>query len=91
MYQIPRSCGLCYIGQTADTVMDQCEEHERCIRLLYPGKSALVEHSLQLGHKSLFSFAMVLLNASSLWECLIMEAVEIKLDSKVLNQEEECS
>lgn len=80
------SCRLCYIGQTGQTVVDRYKEHNWCARLLDPSLP-LRNTACSWDMKIFIPSAMVLLNSSSFWECLIMETIEIKLVPKVLNRE----
>ncbi|KAJ4451394.1 hypothetical protein ANN_02856 [Periplaneta americana] len=60
VYKIPCECGKCYIGQTGRTIIESCKEHQRSIRLYYPDKSAVAQHSLKTGHKIDFGATTIL-------------------------------
>ncbi|PSN53315.1 hypothetical protein C0J52_04678 [Blattella germanica] len=45
VYKIPCQCGQVYIGNKS-LVESRVEEHKRHLRLYYPEKSAVVQHSI---------------------------------------------
>jgi hypothetical protein len=49
VYSIPCECGQIYIGQTGRSVDTRLKKHKRYIRLEHPDKSAVAEHSINLG------------------------------------------
>ncbi|PNF33765.1 hypothetical protein B7P43_G10211, partial [Cryptotermes secundus] len=51
VYSIPCECGKVYIGQTGRSVYMMLKEHQRHIRLKHPDRSAVVEQSIDLGHR----------------------------------------
>ncbi|KAJ4446135.1 hypothetical protein ANN_12827 [Periplaneta americana] len=87
VYRIPCECGKCYIGQTGRTVMERCKEHQRIIRLYYPDKSAVAQHSLETGHKIDFGATTILDKTSGYWDLVIKEAIEIQLDGNNFNRD----
>ncbi|KAJ4429872.1 hypothetical protein ANN_22076 [Periplaneta americana] len=87
VYRIPCECGKCYIGQTGRTIMERCKEHQRSIRLYYPDKSAVAQHSLETGHKIDFSATTILDKTSGYWDLVIKEAIEIQLDGNNFNRD----
>jgi hypothetical protein len=50
VYSAPCECGHVYVGQTSRSIGTTIKEHHRHIRLEQPDKSALAEHSINLGH-----------------------------------------
>jgi hypothetical protein len=60
VYRIPRECGMVYIGQTGRSVDTRLKEHQRHVRLEHPEKSAVAEHSVDLGHRILFHNTSIL-------------------------------
>ncbi|KAJ4432364.1 hypothetical protein ANN_20983 [Periplaneta americana] len=87
VYRIPCECGKCYIGQTGRTIMERCKEHQRSIRLYYPDKSAVAQHSLETGHKIDFGATTILDKTSGYWDLVIKEAIEIQLDGNNFNRD----
>jgi hypothetical protein len=51
VYSIPCECGKVYTGQTGHSIETRVKEHHRHIRLYHPEKSAMMEHSINLGHQ----------------------------------------
>jgi hypothetical protein len=49
VYSISCECVKVYIGQTGPSVETRVKEHQRHIRLAHPEKSAVAEHSINLG------------------------------------------
>ncbi|KAJ4427829.1 hypothetical protein ANN_25608 [Periplaneta americana] len=87
VYKIPCECGKCYIGQTGRTIMERCKKHQSCMRLYYPDKSAVAQHSLETGHKIDFSATSILDKTSGYWDLVIKEAIEIQLDGNNFNRD----
>jgi hypothetical protein len=50
VYRIPSECDKVYTGQTGRSMNTRSKEHQRHMCLEYPDKSAVVEHSVDLGH-----------------------------------------
>ncbi|KAJ4448778.1 hypothetical protein ANN_00169 [Periplaneta americana] len=67
--------------------MERCKEHQRSIRLYYPDKSAVAQHSLETGHKIDFSATTILDKTSGYWDLVIKEAMEIQLDGNNFNRD----
>jgi hypothetical protein len=78
VYRIPCECGKVYIGQKA-----RCKEHMRHIRLNQPEISAVAEHSINAGHKIDFNNVSVLDRASGYRDCLVKEAIQIRLNQNI--------
>jgi len=88
IYKIPSLyCPLGYIGQTRRTVEERLHEHERCIRLEYPDKSAVAQHCIETGHRIDFSATSILAKSSGYWDQVIGEALAIRLDTNLLNRD----
>jgi hypothetical protein len=60
VYSIPCECGKVYIGQTGQPIETKCKEHTRHLCLNQPEKSAVAEHSTELGHQIKFKDTEVL-------------------------------
>jgi hypothetical protein len=60
VYRIPCECGKVYIGQTGHSMDARLKEHQQHIRLEHLDKSAVAEHSVDLGHRILFDNTSVL-------------------------------
>jgi hypothetical protein len=60
VYRIPCGCGSVYIVQTGRSVDARLKEHQRHIRLEHPNKSAMAEHSVDLGHHIQFHNTSIL-------------------------------
>ena len=77
VYEIPCTCGLVYVGETARTVTLRRTEHIRQCRLSQPEKSAVAEHSMDTGHAINFDGTKVLVREHRRRHRLIREAIEI--------------
>jgi hypothetical protein len=87
VYEIPCECGKIYVGQTGRSIEARCKEHTRHIRLKQSDKSAVAEHNTNTGHRIDFSSTSVLGKTASYVDCLIKEAVEIRLNTKNFNRD----
>ncbi|KAJ4431302.1 hypothetical protein ANN_19899 [Periplaneta americana] len=87
IYKIPCECGEVYIGQTGRTIEDRIKEHKRNLRLYYPEKSAMAQHSIEKEHKILFDHTKVINKSSHYWDRTIKEAIEIKLERNNFNRD----
>jgi hypothetical protein len=70
IYSIPCKCGKVYIGQTGCSSKTRSEEHHWHITLYKPDKSALAQHSINLGHCIQFLGTSILVKKSELWNAL---------------------
>ncbi|XP_046406226.1 uncharacterized protein LOC124171132 [Ischnura elegans] len=86
VYRIPCECGQVYIGKTGRTIEKRLKEHERCIRLYYPNKSAVAEHSLENGHRIKFQDTEIICHANNYWDRVVKEAVEIRLQKRKMDR-----
>ncbi|KAJ4426852.1 hypothetical protein ANN_26651 [Periplaneta americana] len=87
IYKIPCECSEVYIGQTGRTIEDRIKEHKRNLRLYYPEKSAVAQHSIEKEHKILFYHTKVINKSSHYWDSTIKEAIEIKLEKNNFNRD----
>ena len=88
MYRIPCSCGSVYIGETGRSVSTRISEHERCVRGHHSSKSAVAEHSLQIGHNILFREAKALSHSPFFYQRKIREGIEIFKHPNNFNRDE---
>ncbi|PSN33402.1 hypothetical protein C0J52_15256 [Blattella germanica] len=54
IYKISCECSKGYIGQTGRTVLERVNEHQRYMRLGYPEKSTVAQHSYDTGQRIMF-------------------------------------
>jgi hypothetical protein len=87
VYHIPCECGKVYISQTGRSIEATCKEHMRHIHLDQPEKSAVAEHSINTGHQIDFNNTSVLDRASGYMDCLVKEAIQIRLNHKNFNRD----
>ncbi|KAJ4443844.1 hypothetical protein ANN_05631 [Periplaneta americana] len=87
IYKIPCECGEVYIGQIGSTTEDRIKEHKRNLRLYYPERSAVTQHSIEKEHKILFDHTKVINKSSHYWERTIKDAIEIKLEKNNFNRD----
>jgi hypothetical protein len=87
VYRIPWECGKVYIGQTGRSVDTRLKEHQRHIRLEHPDKSAVAEHTVDLGHHIQFHETSILATKTRYMDRIIREAIGIEPHSKNMNIE----
>jgi hypothetical protein len=87
VYSIPCECGKMYIGQTGRSIETRVKEHQRHIRLAHPEKSAVAEHSINLGHRTQLPNTGILAK-SRYMDRIIREAIEIELHPNNINRED---
>jgi hypothetical protein len=68
-----------YTGQTGRSVDIRLKEHQRHIRLEYPEKSTLVEHSIDQRHRIPFHSVSILTMKTRYMDRIVEEAIEIEL------------
>jgi hypothetical protein len=88
VYRIPCECGKVYIGQTGRSIDTRLKEHKRHIRLEYPDKSAVAQHSFHQEHRIHFNCTSILSTKTRYMDCIIREAIEIELHPHNMNREE---
>jgi hypothetical protein len=64
------------------------KEHQRHIRLEHPDKSAVAEHSIELGHRIELQNTSILATKTRYMDRIIREAIEIELHPENINREE---
>jgi hypothetical protein len=79
VYSIRCKCGQVYIVQTGRSVDTKLNEHQRHIRLEHPDKSAVAEHSINLGHHIQLQNTTILSTKPRYKDRIIREAIEIEL------------
>ncbi|KAJ4426275.1 hypothetical protein ANN_27087 [Periplaneta americana] len=67
--------------------VQRIKEHKRNLRLYYPEKSAVAQHSIEKEHKILFDHTKVINKSSHHWDRTIKEAIEIKLEKNNFNRD----
>jgi hypothetical protein len=78
---------MVYIGQTGRSVDTRLKEHQRHVRLEHPEKSAIAEHSVDLGHRILFHSTSILTTKTRYMDRIVREAIEIELHPNNMNRE----
>jgi hypothetical protein len=76
-----------YTGQTGRSVDIRLKEHQRNIRLQYPDKSVVAEHSIDQGHRIQFHNASILATKNRYMDRIVKEAIEIELHPYNINRE----
>jgi hypothetical protein len=67
VYSILCKCGKVYTGQTGHSVKTRVKEHIQHICLYHPNKSAVAEHSINLGHHIQLQNTSILENNPGTW------------------------
>jgi hypothetical protein len=87
VYRILCECGRVYIGQTRRSVDIRLKEHQRHASLQHPDKSAVVEHSIDQGHRIRFYNTSILATKTRYMDRFVREANEIELHPYNINRE----
>jgi hypothetical protein len=80
----PVSAATVYIGQTGHSVDARLKEHQLHIHLEHQGKSAMVVHSVDLGHRIQFHNTYIL---ATMTQYIVMEVTETELHPDNMNRE----
>jgi hypothetical protein len=80
-----------YIGQTGGSIETRVKEHKRHVRLAHPEKSAVAEHSINLGHCMQLHNTSIVAKKSRYMDRIIREAIELKLHPNNINKEDSFS
>jgi hypothetical protein len=76
-----------YAGQTGRSIETRCKEHTRYVCLYKPDKSAVAEHSTELGHRIKFKNTEVLAKTA---RHIVNEATEVRIHPNNINRGEGC-
>ena len=87
VYQIPRSCGKKYIGETVRRLEMRMKEHQDACQRGTLEKSALAEHARENHHPIKREEATVIGQARTHKELLLKEAIHIRLQHPYLNRD----
>jgi hypothetical protein len=77
-----------YIGQTGRSIETRVKEHQRHIRIAHPEKSAVAEHSINLGHRIQLHNTSILAKKSRCMDRFIREVIDIELHPNNINRED---
>jgi hypothetical protein len=88
VYSVPCECGQFYIGQTGRPNETSVKEHQRHIRLEYPHKSDMADHSINRGHRVQLQNTTILSNKSRYMDWMVKDAIEIELQASIMNRED---
>jgi hypothetical protein len=83
VYSVPCECGQIYIEQTGRSI--DTEGQGAPIRLEHPDKSAVAEHSINLGHRIQLQDITILSTKSRYMDRMIRETTEIELHPNCMN------
>jgi hypothetical protein len=88
-YSVPCECGRVYIGQTSCSIETRVKERQPHINLEHPDKSAVAEHSINLGHCIQLQNITILSTKSRDMDWMIREATEIELLPNNMNRKDD--
>jgi hypothetical protein len=88
VYSVPCECGQVYIGQTGRSIETRVKEHQCHIHLQHPDKSAVAEHSINLGHHIQLQDTTILSTKSRSMDQMIRETTEIELHPNNMNRDD---
>jgi hypothetical protein len=88
VYSIPCECSQVYIGQTGHSVDTRLKKHQRHIHPEHPNKSAMAEHSINLGHHIQLQNTTTISTKPRYMDRIIREAIEIELHPNSMNRED---
>jgi hypothetical protein len=88
VYSISCEYGQVYIGQTGRSSDTRLKEHQRHVRLEHPDKSAVAEHSINLGHDIHLYDTAILSTKPGHVDRIVREAIEIGLHNNNVNRED---
>ena len=87
IYKVPCSCGSVYIGMTKRSVKTRLCEHERCLRLNQPEKSAVAQHAIENNHTIEFNQTEILAKPKGYFNLARREALEIEQHPNNFNRD----
>lgn len=82
-----RYCANTARSQIIRTTEDRCREHQWHKRLQQPNMSAIAEHCLSNLHGMDYEHTKVLTQTSKYWDCIIKEAIEVRIRKPKLNRD----
>jgi hypothetical protein len=88
VYSVTCECGKAYTGQTGRSIETRTKEHHRHIRLEQPEKSAVAEHSINLGRRIKLQDTSVLSTKATYMDRMIREDIKIVLHPYNMNRED---
>lgn len=88
IYRISCICGSSYIGQMGRSIAICRKEHQCCLHLGHLEQLALMQHSWDTGHKTLFDDTTFVCSISSYSNRVIRKSLKIKLTESMLNKED---
>jgi hypothetical protein len=88
MYSMPCKCGEVCIGQTSCSINTRIKKHQCHIHMEQPEKSAMVEHSINLGHYIKLQDTTILSTKRRYTDWMIKEATDIELHLNNINRED---
>jgi hypothetical protein len=78
---------MVFIGQTGCSVDTRLKGHQRHIRLEHSDKSAVAEHSVDLGHRIQFHNTSIFATKTRYIDHIVRKAIEIELHPNNMNRE----
>jgi hypothetical protein len=75
------------LGQTGRSIEARCKDHLRHVSPEEPEKSAVAENSINTGHRMDFSGTSVSDKRERYMDCLVKEAIEIRLNFSNFNRD----
>jgi hypothetical protein len=88
VYNTPCECGQVYTGQVGRSIDTRLKEHQRHIHLEHLDKSAVAEHSINLGHRIQLYHTAILSTQPRYMDHIIREVTEIYLHPNIMNRED---
>jgi hypothetical protein len=90
VYSIPCECGQVYIGQIGRSTDIRFKEHQRHIYLEHLDKSAMAEHSINLGHPIQPHNTIILSTKPRYMDHIIRDLTEIELHPNMNREDGFC-
>jgi hypothetical protein len=74
--------------QTGRSIEARTKQHQRYVRLKQPDKSAVAQHSINLGHSIKLQYTAILCTNMTYMDRMIREATEIDLHQEDMKKED---